>query len=466
MAKGRREAPKAKRKKWKTVVALLCVFLVLFSAIYLFLVYTNNAFIAKWRTIYIETAMTTMRHKWLATAFIPADVIDSVMDQMVERNEEQSKANSTWNTNTEAIGEELKGETPESIRTEEIIPNDTSEVDENDEENLFDDSMASDEEERVQKEQRESPEEIAARQAAEEEAARNAFYETYSELDRDSFELFLTEHSEYFNGDYNEIVIEDLEGKLGLKSVFDETILVLDVPNNLILLGLSGSDYVGKLAIVKNPEQVYLEPAINLGFTSMGTTIEGFAEEYHALIAMNGSGFDDPNGEGWGGSVVGTYIAHNLSYTNCVVDSYKTFGFRKDYRMYIENQDTFYWANYIWAMQFSPALIVDGELVVEGSYGYGLQPRSAVGQSADGSFMMLAIDGRQVGYSIGLTVSDCAEILLKHGAYQAMNLDGGSSTVMAYAGKLITKPSSVTSFGRYLPNAFVIHYADEIPNYD
>ena len=107
-------------------------------------------------------------------------------------------------------------------------------------------------------------------------------------------------------------------------------------------------------------------------------------------------------------------------------------------------------------MQFSPALVANGKSQVEGSNGWGLQPRSAIGQTKSGEFLMLVVDGRQVGYSLGCTVGECADVMLRHQAYQAANLDGGSSSIMAYQGKIITKNSSKSTNGRELPNAFVI----------
>ena len=52
------------------------------SSLYLFLIYTEIPVIANLRTTYIETAMSTMRHQWLATAFIPQSVIDEVMEEV------------------------------------------------------------------------------------------------------------------------------------------------------------------------------------------------------------------------------------------------------------------------------------------------------------------------------------------------------------------------------------------------
>ena len=49
-----------------------------------------------------------------------------------------------------------------------------------------------------------------------------------------------------------------------------------------------------------------------------------------------------------------------------------------------------------------------------------------------------------------------AEFLKEKGIYSAMNLDGGSSSIMTYKGETINKPSSTNHLGRYLPNAFIV----------
>jgi exopolysaccharide biosynthesis protein len=90
----------------------------------------------------------------------------------------------------------------------------------------------------------------------------------------------------------------------------------------------------------------------------------------------------------------------------------------------------------------------------KGNGGWGIQPRTAIGQTIDGKVLMLVIDGRQVG-SIGATLKNVQDIMLEHGAYNAANLDGGSSTVMYYQGELLNKPCSIKG-ERLLPDAFVV----------
>ena len=68
-------------------------------------------------------------------------------------------------------------------------------------------------------------------------------------------------------------------------------------------------------------------------------------------------------------------------------------------------------------------------------------PRSAVGQLADGRIVLVAVDGRQPGYSVGLTSFELAQTLVRFGAVTGMGLDSGGSTTMAFDGTLLNRPS-------------------------
>ncbi|MEJ7701355.1 MAG: phosphodiester glycosidase family protein [Pyrinomonadaceae bacterium] len=68
-------------------------------------------------------------------------------------------------------------------------------------------------------------------------------------------------------------------------------------------------------------------------------------------------------------------------------------------------------------------------------------PRTAVAKLAGDKFLMVTVDGRQPGTSVGMSLQELAEMLLKFGAVDAMNLDGGGSTTMFVGGKVINQPS-------------------------
>lgn len=61
----------------------------------------------------------------------------------------------------------------------------------------------------------------------------------------------------------------------------------------------------------------------------------------------------------------------------------------------------------------------------------GLNPRTAIGQKADGTVIFVCIDGRQPS-SMGGEYKDIIDIMVEYGAVNACNMDGGSSTVMMY----------------------------------
>ena len=96
------------------------------------------------------------------------------------------------------------------------------------------------------------------------------------------------------------------------------------------------------------------------------------------------------------------------------------------------------------AVTFGPFLIVNGKpSSVLGNGGWGQAPRTAIAQRQDGIVLFLIIDGRTITKP-GADMNDLIDILQKYGAYNAANLDGGTSSVMAVDGKLINDPIDST----------------------
>ena len=92
-----------------------------------------------------------------------------------------------------------------------------------------------------------------------------------------------------------------------------------------------------------------------------------------------------------------------------------------------------------------PYLVKDGEVFVDmtaeklASIG-GRNPRTAIGYTADNHLILLTADGRE-GASIGLTLNELANLMKQLGCVNAMNLDGGGSTVMYVNGHVVNKPA-------------------------
>jgi len=68
-------------------------------------------------------------------------------------------------------------------------------------------------------------------------------------------------------------------------------------------------------------------------------------------------------------------------------------------------------------------------------------PRTAVGQFPDGRILFVVVDGRQSGYSVGMTTFEMAQTMVRLGAVRAMQLDGGGSSTLAFDGAVLNRPS-------------------------
>jgi hypothetical protein len=82
------------------------------------------------------------------------------------------------------------------------------------------------------------------------------------------------------------------------------------------------------------------------------------------------------------------------------------------------------------------------------------QPRTAIGRTGRGEVLLVTVDGRQPGWSVGLTVRELADVLLALGARDAVNLDGGGSTAMVVQGRTRNRPSET---GRAVMDGIFVH---------
>jgi len=71
-------------------------------------------------------------------------------------------------------------------------------------------------------------------------------------------------------------------------------------------------------------------------------------------------------------------------------------------------------------------------------------PRTAIAKLKSGQILLLTVDGRQRGESIGMSLNMLADLLIEFGATEAINLDGGGSTTMVIRNKLVNKPSDAS----------------------
>ena len=81
-------------------------------------------------------------------------------------------------------------------------------------------------------------------------------------------------------------------------------------------------------------------------------------------------------------------------------------------------------------------------------------PRTALGVTADRKLLIVTVNGRQPGVSVGMTLEELAELMIELGAVDAMNLDGGGSTTMVIRDRVLNIPSDGTE--RPVSNAIVV----------
>lgn len=227
--------------------------------------------------------------------------------------------------------------------------------------------------------------------------------------------------------------------------------LVDEDGDGIILVDIKGKGFSGYMIAVTDPSRVFLGKPDN--YEGIGRTIAELCTKYGAIGGINAGGFPDDGGGGLGGLPQGLTIIDGV----CYVDGWDTFaGFDENNILHVceTNYAQAKEMGIVNGVSFGPALIVNG-VICDGLEASGVNPRTAIAQTANGTVLMLAIDGRQV-HSIGATYQDCAELLLSYGAINACNMDGGSSTCMYYQGRVINSCSAANGECRPLPDAWLI----------
>ncbi|WP_186804856.1 phosphodiester glycosidase family protein [Limihaloglobus sulfuriphilus] len=123
------------------------------------------------------------------------------------------------------------------------------------------------------------------------------------------------------------------------------------------------------------------------------------------------------------------------------------------------------------AVPGSEWIVRDGVVVVDNLFAPNpsLAPRTVAGYRENGSELVLAtIDGRQTGFSLGMTMTEAAELLVSLGVYQGIAFDGGGSTTLAFADpepRVVNSPSGGSQ--RAVPNHLGVYanYSGEAEDY-
>lgn len=229
---------------------------------------------------------------------------------------------------------------------------------------------------------------------------------------------------------------------------------------DVVVEEVNGIGYRGFMMIVKDPSRVIVGTCADaFGSGVNGKKLQEIIDRYGGIGGLNAGGFWDAKGQGDGGTPIGLVISRGKLMNGAVTTAeYNTaIGFNEDNVLIVHKASSNAEAANLGlrdAVGFGPALIVNGEAAAITGKGSGTNPRSAIGQRADGAVLLLVIDGRQPS-SVGASYSDLIDIMLEYGAVNAANLDGGSSATMNYEGRQLNVGVLITG-DRNIPTAFVV----------
>ena len=223
----------------------------------------------------------------------------------------------------------------------------------------------------------------------------------------------------------------------------------------------NGIKFTGYALIIKDPTRVKVGFSNKLG--TQGELTSQIAQDNGSIAAVNAGGFSDSSSKwtGTGGTPTGIIMSNGVVKYNDI----KNYDQKVDITAITKNGQLLVGPhslndlkslNVTDAVTFGPALIVNGkETIKSGDGGWGIAPRTAIGQCSDGSIILLTIDGRSTK-SLGASLKDVQNIMLQYGAYNASNLDGGSSTTMYDNGSIINNPCDALG-ERAVPSAFIVN---------
>ena len=249
---------------------------------------------------------------------------------------------------------------------------------------------------------------------------------------------------------YNESIITVEPVILGKEHI------IIDRENGLKIENISGKYFRGKVMLINNPHQITLAVTKELGIA--GQRLTDLVAESKAIAGINAGGFYDPNAQGNGAYPDGITVQEGLViHNNIGNEAANIIGFDQNGKLVLSSMTVHEISKQKIqnAVTFYPNLLLEGKPQIKGDGGWGLAPRTGIGQRPDGTVILVVIDGRQPGWSMGATLRDLMNIFIEYGAENAANLDGGSSSEMVYKGQILNKLWNI--YGeRYIPTAFVI----------
>ena len=225
--------------------------------------------------------------------------------------------------------------------------------------------------------------------------------------------------------------------------------------DGIILDEVKGEGYSGYMMIVLDPSRVIMG-CVPETFGWKGYSVGTMVEMFDAVAGTNAGGFEDEGDMGAGSEPDTAVVFKGQMYYGAKGTSSGFVGIDSDYILHVGlvGAEAVRDADIQYGCAFGPVLVRNGEGVGGDQLASGINPRTAIGQRSDGAMLLLVIDGRQV-ISLGATHSDLRDIMLRYGAVNACNLDGGSSSLMYYNGEYVNNCASVIGI-RDIPTTILV----------
>lgn len=255
-------------------------------------------------------------------------------------------------------------------------------------------------------------------------------------------------------------IVIDTGEKTSYDNKYDEEILTRENGNeDYKIINLKIGISTAKLIAIYDPTKVSLIRAKKFNKGSYGEQVTSMCKRYGGVICINAGGFKDPYGTG--SDIPKGYVIDDgkiiWPLSKWSSQTGNLIGFNDEGILMLLSNTTGTEAlekGMKDAVEFGPFLIVNGNPLEIVGDPWGRSPRVAIAQRKDGVVLFLVIDGEN--YVNGATLSDMVDTLLKYGAYNAANLDGGHSASLSINGKLANNPPSVAKKqgGRYVVTGF------------
>ena len=222
-------------------------------------------------------------------------------------------------------------------------------------------------------------------------------------------------------------------------SIYEKQILEREENDLYKLIQFKYKDFDCHLIAIYDPKRVVVGYNKKL---SQGKILSDIIKDHGAILGINGGGYFWSNGKPRGlivhdGKVI--YSQNSGSHQTAAIneDGVLVIGNLKASEVKTKRIKE--------AVSFFPSLIVNGKpATIKGTGGSGQNPRTVIAQRKDGIILFLVVNGYGSKLSWkgrgGVYLNELIEILERYGAYNAINMDGGSSTTMVIGDKLINDP--------------------------